>query len=260
MTQPDPSKYVTADRPVNRRTAGVHLAEPQAANGAAQERINAVAARARLGRPLVELAGSPAASAVGRTRPLTILGSMVGAFGGVALVLAGLESSVLWLGGGASLLLAAVALLRRARPQASPAEAVAAPLLDEATLSRLDDALTAVVTELDEATTADVMALKAAIARLAVLRPVVDEHFTLDDRMYVVECVRRYLPDSLQSFLAVPREHRHSQVLESGGTASAMLREQLQLLRAGLEQREGRAAQSAAGQLLRQQRFLAAKR
>jgi hypothetical protein len=235
-------------------------ADPPPENSAAQDRLKAVAARVRLGRPLAELAQAGAGSAGGRMRPLMIVGSMLGTIGGVGLGLAWLESSMVWLGGGGALSLAATAMLWRARARPEPSQAAAVPLLDDAALRRLDDALATIVAELDDATAADLMEVKAVIARLAAYRPTVNEHFTMDDRMYVVECVRRYLPDSLKSYLAVPREHRQAPTVAEGQTAAAMLREQLQLLCAGLRQREERAARGAAGQLLRQQRFLATKR
>lgn len=86
-----------------------------------------------------------------------------------------------------------------------------------------------------------------------------DEFFTVEDRLYVVECVRRYLPDSLQSYLAVPRSQR-AVALADGGSAESLLASQLDLLRSELEQREAKLARSAAEQLVRQQRFLQSKR
>lgn len=260
MNSPDPSKYVGADRPVNRRTAGALRPAQAPVNSASQERLKTVAARARLGAPLAEIAQAQSHASSARLRPLAIFGAMLGTVGGVGLGLGWLEASILWLGGGAGLTLAGAAMLWRARPQPAGAQPAAMPLLDAEALRRVDDALAVVITELDDATASELLALKAVIARLAACRVSVDEDFTMEDRMYVVECVRRYLPDSLQSYLAVPREHRATQPVAEGRTAAAMLQDQLKMLRAGLEQREERAARSAAAQLVRQQRFLAAKR
>jgi hypothetical protein len=103
--------------------------------------------------------------------------------------------------------------------------------------------------------------LKQSIVRIgrnpAAAQP--DEHFTFEDRMYVVECVRRYLPDGLQAYLGVPKAQR-LEALADGQTPHALLVAQLEMLRAGLAERETKLARSAAEALLQQERFLKAKR
>jgi len=115
--------------------------------------------------------------------------------------------------------------------------------------------------EVPEPIAVQLTSLKKLIVRIArhANTAVVDENFTMDDRLYLTECVRRYLPDTLQSYLAVPREQRDAAMLE-GQSAAQLLSGQLDLLRAELEKRETGMGRSAAELLLRQQRFLQAKR
>ena len=86
----------------------------------------------------------------------------------------------------------------------------------------------------------------------------VDEHFRPEDRLYVNECLRRYLPDSLQAYLAVPAGQR-ALPLADGQTAQDLLLGQLTPLHQELLDREAKLAGQASAALLRQQRVRTAK-
>ena len=154
-----------------------------------------------------------------------------------------------------------IGFTRRRDPAASAAETAIAPLFDEACLLAFDRALDALAPEATEAVAARLTGIKNQLARIAGLtanRPV-DEHFTLDDRLYLTELVRRYLPDSLQAYLLVPRAQRANQLTAQAGSAESLLLGQLQLLGAELDKRELKLAHSRAEALMRQQRFLESK-
>lgn len=264
MTHPE-RKYVASDEPVNRRTASRQLREAAPVNPVVNERLAAARARNRLGpslRDQVRGAGAPARR--GSLPALAIVGATTATVAAVGLFLGWLQSSLALALGGLAGLLAGMGLAWHARRQhdaADPAAHVPLALLDDSALQALDHALDQLGPELPDAAVERLTALKDLIVRIARQANAsgLDEHFAMDDRLYVTECVRRYLPDTLQSYLKVPRDRRSSTVLEGGGSAADLLLGQLELLRAELAEREARLARSAADALLRQQRFLQAK-
>lgn len=262
MTGRDP-KYVSSDQPVNRRTAA-RAAQPPPVNPVVQERMQATLARTRLGPALVEqLRAGAVARARSPTDPVAILGAVVASGATVALFLGWLQDSVRLVFGGLAGLVVAATLLawRRRRNATVPDLQPAVPLFDQEQLRALDRVLEQIAPEIPEAVALRLTALKNLLVRLEHQAAVttVDENFTPDDRMYVVECVRRYLPDSLQGYLVVPASQRSAAMLEGGQTAVGLLLSQLDLLQVELERREARMARSAGEALLKQQRFLQAK-
>lgn len=265
MTQPDP-KYVASDRPVNRRTAARQLLRPEPVNPVVQQRLAAANARNRLGSSLAEqihLAKSPRLRA--RLHPASAVGALGAAAGAMAVFLAWLQSSVFLGAGGVAALVAGVALIgfgQRAAASALPVETSDATLFDDACLAALDRALDLLAPEVPDEEVGQLKEIKQLIVRIArqAGSAGVDENFTMEDRMYVTECVRRYLPDTLQSYLKVPQDQRSAAVLEGGQSAQSLLRSQLGLLRTELEKREAKMAKSAGEHLLRQQRFLQSKK
>lgn len=181
------------------------------------------------------------------------------------LLLAAIVVSVIWALSGAAAMVAGSLLLVRWRAR-RPATAVdvnfGAALFDHDTLARFDHAVEACATELGDAACAQLEGLKASMVRIgkhaATAQP--DAHFTLDDRMFVRECVRRYVPDSLDAYLKVPRERRANVFAGDTKSAGSLLQEQLALMQAELDKRERAIGRSAAEALLQQQRFLEHKR
>jgi hypothetical protein len=80
-----------------------------------------------------------------------------------------------------------------------------------------------------------------------------------DDRFYLGELVRRYVPDTLSAYLQVPAGQRNTVVPETSLSASALLDEQLALLQAELIRIEKLLVEGSHEALQQQQRFLSAK-
>ncbi|MGV8804781.1 MAG: hypothetical protein ACWA6Y_07450 [Polaromonas sp.] len=268
MAPPD-SDYVRSPRPVNRRTAprpGVKAAKPAVLPAAVHGRLAAQRAQTRLGRPLAEqLRASRQTGSPTRLGPWHIVGGVMATAAGVALLLAWIESS--WplaaAAGGALVAAGGLALYgRRAAAQASPAPEPTATLFDEASLLAFDRLLAQRGASLPEAVQDRLVALKQHLARIAqqAASATAGEHFTLDDRLYLAELVRRYLPDSLQAYFLVPQAQRATLRLEQDQTAQALLLGQIELFCAELERQETKLARDQGEALLRQQRFLQAKR
>jgi hypothetical protein len=226
------------------------------------DRIAAAQVRARLGRPVAEQVRARSASPAARLRPMTIVGVLVATASAVAILLSAIQgTALLGAAGGIGCIAGGLLAWRRQRRSVAPVPPEAGPLFDDVSLQALDRVEHEVALEVPEHIAAQLAGFNQLIVRLARHGAVaVDAEFTIEDRMYLTECVRRYLPDTLQSYLAVPRNQRTAKLLEDGQSAQDLLESQLDLLRAELQRREAKLARSAAEQLLRQQRFLSAKK
>ena len=274
-SQPQPSqRFASSSGPVNRRTVRQPLeaAPPPQAHASLRQRMAQVQARHRLGQPLSQrlavggsnrLRGATPAASVGAAGAL--------ALGGVGLLLAGLQAS--WLLGAASVGLTGLAaglwmVARRQSAATSLAEQPPLPLFDATALAKLDEVLHHLASEMTEAQLAPLRSLADTLERMAPLmrRVGVNELFTQEDHFYVTECVRRYLPDTLQAYLQVPRHSRSQPApasLDAGSgpapSADELLATQLALLQTELGRREKALTSASTEALQKQQRFLKAK-
>lgn len=265
---PPEQKYVSASKPVNRRTARpVAKAEPL--SPVVQERLAAKWAgqhiKNRFGLPLAEQLREAARPApAGAMSPLFIAGGVVCAASAVSLLLGVVTHSTLLVVSGV-LELAGGAGLMFYSHRSEAASALQAPstgsLFDEASLLAFDRAVQSLAADAPDKVVTALTALKQQLVRIAqqAANAPIDEHFTLDDRLYLTQWLRRYVPDSLEAYLLVPKDQRAAPVLEQGASAVSLLLGQLELLGQELSQREEKLTKSRAENLLRQQRFLASK-
>lgn len=274
-SQPQSSqRFASSSGPVNRRTVRqpLEVSPPPQAHASLRQRMAQVQARHRLGQPLSQrlavggsnrLRGATPAASVGAAGAL--------ALGGVGLLLAGLQAS--WLLGAASVGLTGLAVglwmvARRQSAATSLAEQPLLPLFDATALAKLDEVLHHLASEMTEAQLAPLRSLADTLERMAPLmrRVGVNEQFTQEDHFYVTECVRRYLPDTLQAYLQVPRHSRSQPApasLDAGSgpapSADELLATQLALLQTELSRREKALTSASTEALQKQQRFLKAK-
>ncbi|MEY3251375.1 MAG: hypothetical protein RL227_348 [Pseudomonadota bacterium] len=263
MKDEDP-RYISADGPANPRHARHEPVPPARVSEEALARVQRVHARHLLGAPL-QVQMRAAAPAMRQTTHPVQIGSVIGAAaGGVVLLLGAIQSSPSVVVPGAALLAAGLATLAwwSRRHPVSRALGAAAPLFDDETMNRFDTALEEASAALDEPQCQQLLALKGSLVRIGTRAASVatDEHFTLDHRMYLLECLRRYIPDSLQAYLRVPASQRHSTFADQGDSAATLLSRQLSLLQDEVDRREEALGRSATEGLRRQQRFLEAKR
>lgn len=274
-SQPQSSqRFASSSGPVNRRTVRqpLEVSPPPQAHASLRQRMAQVQARHRLGQPLSQrlavggsnrLRGATPAASVGAAGAL--------ALGGVGLLLAGLQAS--WLLGAASVGLTGLAaglwmVARRQSAATSLAEQPLLPLFDATALAKLDEVLHHLASEMTETQLAPLRGLADTLERMAPLmrRVGVNEQFTQEDHFYVTECVRRYLPDTLQAYLQVPRHSRSQPApasLDAGTghapSADELLATQLALLQTELGRREKALTSASTEALQKQQRFLKAK-
>lgn len=263
MNQLDP-KFVASARPINRRTAARELRQAEPVNPVVQERLAALKMRNRFGAPLAEQLRM--ASASPRPYPLSawlVLGGVTFAVSAVGLFLAWIQSSwLLAVAGLAGVSLALAGIVVGRRMTVAHCESYVLPaLFDDAAVNAFDMALDKLAPEVPEEIAIELTGLKQQLKRIAQLgtRSFIDEVFTMEDRMYLTESVRRYLPDTLQSYLVVPQDQRATQLLEQGQTADLLLLGQLKLLRVELTKLEMKLTKSSAEGLMKQQRFLESK-
>lgn len=122
----------------------------------------------------------------------------------------------------------------------------------------LDQLMQRVAPELPRGLQTQLLEIQQTLVRMAqhTANAGVDENFTLDDHLYLEQCVSRYLPDSIHAFLLVPSGQRDVPLSDTGDSAHAALTRQLELLQASLIEREHRHALHSGQKLLAQGRFL----
>lgn len=258
------SRYVVGTAPVNRRTIDPHLLQQAPESPELVERARQLRQRHELGAPLADMVGRGTSHATTAAVPGAAVGGLVA--GTALLPLAALSGS-LWLGialgGGAALLLGYAGWrIAAARRDAAPAAWAAGrpPLITSQALEALDRVMQSVAPELDEALLDQLVRLKHTLVHVIELDHAAEAApFSNEDPLYLQQCIKRYLPDSLLAYLRVPAPHRHQPLAPDGGTPAQALADQLALIQQDLDRLEQQAAVVASEALLRQQRFLQAK-
>lgn len=228
-------------------------------------RLAAAKARNRFGLPLAQQIGSQGLpKSHTRLSSTAIVGSIVAAVSIIGLLLAWIQQSLIFAAGGLLGIFLGIGLvLREHRSKVSSMPTSArAPLFDAPALLVFDRMLDQASSELPEDISLQLFEIKSLVAGISrqASTGITDEHFTVNDRMYLIECVRRYIPDSLQSYLLVPATQRSAVPIEGDQTAALLLSKQLMLILAELKKCELKIGKSSAERLLRQQRFLESKR
>ena len=267
MPEPKPdARRAYASAPVNQRTAPRPTDKPAPVHASLKARAQKARQRQLLGPPVSDLLARGTASvapAQAKLHPGVIAATVCSVAAACALIL--LRS-----GTGLALAAALAALggagwlwqhrSQRAAGQAMPPTAGPSPFEPEA-LQRIDEAFDATAAAVPESALAALVSLKAAAVQVALAldSAPLDGEFTLDDRLYVIESLRRYIPDTLSAYLQVPVAQRTLPGADQSPSANDLLQSQLALLQSGLEQRAQRLSASAVEAMRRQQRFLQAK-
>lgn len=258
---------ISADGPINRRTALLEQRRREEAqaptNPEVLERVLRVHLRNAMGAPLGQQLANEGTVTQQAPSGLLIGSGVLMACGTVLGLLGFIQSSGMTISGGVAIgamgLVGMVWARRQAR-NASDLATPAQPLFDRATLDAFDRVLEDASADLGDTAAHKLMDIKAAIVRIATHAKGVDEHFTNEDRLYLRECLRRYVPDTLEAFLRVPAGQRNTPLLSGQATAEATMLRQLSTLHEEIAQREKKIGRSAAEGLMKQDRFLESKR
>lgn len=266
MSDPEISKkFAVAKGPVNRRL--VAPAPPAQDAPAVQARIAAVQARQRLGSTLAERL-SEAQQRAHVTQPLSVLDvvMVLGATASAVGFTLGLIQSSMWIAGVSVAFLCCFVVKLFLTFRSRRSGLIAAPehmaeLIQPADIDNLDKAMEKLALEASQGTLDKLSQLKALITRCVALIASTkgNQVFSNEDQLFIRECVRRYLPDSINSYFRVPQKDRATLVIEDGKTALTLLHDQMDMLSKQLLSKENHLAQMAGDSLMQQQRFLAAK-
>ena len=266
---PKDSHLVSSDGPINLRTANrEHLREMHQSASVSPEaiaRAERSQARSALGAGLAQQAQSFHAPAHQAPTAFQIMAAIVLACGVITALLAALQNS-LALGGVAGSLMAIGSLgawhwMKPLKNQASAHKiGASAPIFDDKSLRAFDAVLEAAAPDLSSAASTALRHIKTTLAQVAEHAGPADEHFTQDDRMFLVECLRRYIPDSLEAYLRVPSAQRSQALLPEASSAETAFAEQLAILQDEIEKRSQKIGRSAAENLMKQRRFLESKK
>lgn len=268
-SEEEDSRLISSEGPINRRTALKKErrldAEQRTPPAHLQERIQRVHMRTRFGRSLVEhLAASPMSAQKPASGGQIAFG-VIAACGAVLALLGAIQSFMGLLAAGIAIAACGALGWKVVHDKSSAADKTQAgaqpPLLfDLAALATFDSLLEKAAADLDDESASRLLAIKEAFKRIGNQTVSHDEHFTVEDRMYLRECLRRYIPDSVEAYLHVPAAQRREALLDGQPCAQAALLEQLDLLLEEIRLREKKIGRSAAEQLVNQQRFLVSKK
>lgn len=263
------SRIISGDGPVNLRTALKHQRAQDAARNPQQlaplqERIDRMHMRNRFGAPLVEQVSLSRAGPQKPASSAQIAAGVCSASGCVLTLLGAIQSHVPLLAAGIAIAACGAVgwkiLHGRATSVSADAHTQSPLMFDEAALALFDTSLEKAAAELDDENASRLVSIKDAFKRIGNQAVIHDEHFTLEDRMYLRECLRRYVPDSVDAYLHVPAAQRNQTLLADQPCAQAALLQQLDLLLDEILLREKKISRNAAERLARQQRFLASKK
>ncbi|MBY0573296.1 MAG: hypothetical protein K2P84_06410 [Undibacterium sp.] len=254
--KPNDPHFVAAEQPINSRMV-VKKQRAAVISPALYARLTKQQTRGRLGAGLAETL-YPSVSKGAAPNAKQLFGAITIGCSGVAGFLGLIQNSFALASlaiAGATLGVVVIFFARRVKPTQFDAQL---PLFDQASLLAFDRLLDQSAPELSEEVVLGLRALKQQlleIVKLAQTAPL-DAYLTQEDRMYLHELLRRYLPDSLQSYLLIPAHLRSSTMLAQEQTPQQLLLAQLDLFASELKKKEGKLGRSAAENLLRQQRFL----
>jgi hypothetical protein len=227
------------------------------------ERLNA---RRAGGAPLAALqSGRPARRSTGKKQSSAIAVLVAGAVSALIL-LALADAAVMRLLSGALLLACAAgagALWWRTRPAHagahSPTLAVVGGL-DADTLAAFDALVGAHLSVLPPDAARALSRIKSHFFMAQELRAagVGSGELTADDEAYLREAVRRYVPDALHAYLAIPLAVR-SATPAGGESAAVLLSEQLELIESEIDRRMQKLIAGVGDELRQQLRFLEAR-
>jgi hypothetical protein len=268
MNDPKSSKnYVVAKGPVNRRTAQKSPEPPSKESALVKVRVQLAKARQRLGVPLsqrltAEQSNSRHSKKLSFASVFQAIGGTVSAIG---LMLALIQSSVLMAtlcaalvcGFGAWAYYSAHAMGK----DAGTSTLEISHLIDTRDIELLDRTMEKLAAQEGQATVDRLTNLKESITRCMALMTStqLEGSFSTEDHLYIRECVRRYIPDSINACLQIPQKDRTSLLIDGSKSALDLLHDQIGHGSKPAEIKENHLTQLAGEGLLRQHRFLAAK-
>ncbi len=134
-------------------------------------------------------------------------------------------------------------------------------LIDASDVERLDNAMEKLAAQAPQETVNRLASLKESITRCIQLAhsTQTNEGFSGEDHFYIRECIRRYIPDSINGCLQIPQKDRTTLVIDGKKPAMDLLHDQIDMIRGELDIKETRLTQLTGESLMQQHHFLSAK-
>lgn len=268
MNDPKISKnHVVAKGPVNRRTTPKWQAPSAIESPLVKVRVQVAKARQRLGVPLSQRLTAEQSSSNPRKKPssVSIFQAIGGTVSAIGFMLALIQKSALMAilcaalvcGFGAWTYYCACAK----RKNVATGTLKISDLIDNSDIEQLDQTMEKLAAEGGQDTLDRLANLKESMMRCIALMTgtQTDGNITSEDHLYIRECVRRYIPDSINACLQIPQKDRTSLLIDGSKTAQDLLHDQIDMIQSQLKIREGRLTLLAGENLVRQHQFLAAK-
>lgn len=270
MPEPDPDPErpkprVSADRPVNLRTAKIDARPVSTAKLTPhlKARLDRMSAQSRLGVPLAQelRALSSATSPSHNARLMSYMAIAAGGVGALlGLILLQPPLSYAVAAPLAALGVAAAVHALRLSRRDSSTQPQWPTGLDAEAVEALDDAMERVAGALEPAHLPSLRNLKSSLISVAAAaRSASPMHWSAEDQAWLVQCVRRYLPDTLQAYLDIPAAHRGDPLPGGQTNAHQLLQSQLESLQRTLDKLQAKLFADRSERLLMQQRFLSEK-
>jgi len=257
--------YAVSHGPVNRRTAVPSPSPQEPKAPVVKARLQIAKAKHRLGSPLAQRLAVDQRLQGKHPDRMTIVLTMACAISAVGLLLGLIQNSLPVAGLCFALLCGLGAwihvLTKAKRRSGERINLKMSPVVDASDIQHLDASMEKLAADASQETLDRFARLKDSITRCVSLMAssAADEAYASEDQLYIRECVRRYIPDSISSYLRVPLKDRASLVIDDNKSAMDLLHEQIEMIQSQLNLKETRLAQMAGESLMRQQRFLAAK-
>ena len=260
-------KYIVTKGPVNSRTAATRSPRDVPAAPAVVARIKMARARHLLGTPLAARLETPRHGVAHRDHPRAalILQAIGAAVAGTGLLLGLIQQSLPTLAFSALALAGLGAWVfvdaRHRRRQIGSEPWKTGQLVDASDIEHLDSAMEKIAAQSPQETLDRLAQLKESITRCVHLMgsTPAGEGFSSEDHLYIRECIRRYVPDTIHSCLKIPQKDRSTLVIDGSKPGLDLLHDQIDMIQAELHLRESRLTQLAGESLVRQHNFLSAK-
>lgn len=268
MNDPQKSKkYVLAKGPVNSRTTTVQQPRALPSSPIVKARMQMAKAKQLLGTPLATRLSTPHSIAKqhAHATPALVLQAIGCTVGGTGVLLGLIQKSLL-IAGASAVVVCAFGLWAYVGAQARRRDAGSfhidsSSLVDAGDVERLDAAMEKLAAQTSQDTIDRLSSLKESIMRCLQLlgSAQILGGISSEDHLYIRECIRRYIPDSINGCLQVPQKDRATLVIDGKKPALDLLHDQIDMIRSQLDIKELRLTQLAGESLMQQHNFLSAK-
>jgi hypothetical protein len=257
-------KYAVSNGPINRRTARVDIGVTKIESTVAQAKIQSLQSQQRLGSSLVDQIkiNKPTLNSKKPIQKRFIAQGVLIAISAIGGFLGIIQSSVPMSGASLTLLVITGAWCLKYPPEKNRSqESTSIEVVAISDLAHLDELFKRASMDIDQTLIDKLCELKRTIV-LCIKSFHNSQQYgggANAEALYVREAIRRYIPDSILAYLAIPKTHRNSLQIEGNLCATDLLASQLDQISQEIKNREEKFTRIAGDALITQSHFLKAK-